>query len=235
MIKRSSGFFKIAFFIFCLFIGLFLILFSMTDIRNYVTTEICIFAFCISIVVIPLIIEIILYAFGVLTKCIRVSSKKDNYNFTPMKNSKIPYASLNDNGVEKMMFFCEKGKIIILSANNTEIIWGSDKNEIEMHSKFCECFSFYKSIYGTKYENVECTVYTSLQSPEKEETTEKTSVQREETNTTNNIKQPDIVPTTQTSQPMPQAQPTIPELEGDEQFDYRITDSDTLYEATIEI
>lgn len=209
----------------------------MTDIRNYVTTEICVFAFCISIVVIPLIIEIILYAFGVLTKCIRVSSKKETYHFTPMKNSKIPYASLNDNGTDKMMFFCDKGKIITLSSNNTEIIWGSDKNEIEMHTKFCECFSFYKSIYGTKYENVECTVYTSLQSPDKEETIEKE--EKESANNINNIPQNTTSPIQSPAQPIqpmqPTAQSTTPELEGDEEFDYRITDNDTLYEATIQI
>jgi hypothetical protein len=162
MIKRSTGFFKIAFFIFALFIGLFLILFSLTDIRNYVTTEVCIFAFCVSITIIPLILELIVYSFGVLIKGIKVSSKEEVLKYQPMKNSQVPYAAINDNGVEKMMFFCEKGKIALLSATNTKIHWGSEKDEIIMKTKFGECTSVFKSIYGTKYENVECIVYTTL-------------------------------------------------------------------------
>ncbi len=162
MIKRSSGFFKIAFFIFCLFIALFLILFSLTDIRNYVTTETCILIFCLSVTIIPLIIELIVYSFGILTNGIRISSKEDVSFYKPMKNSRVPYAAVNDNGTDKMMFFCDKGKIAILSAHNTNIIWDSPEDKIVIKSKFGECFSIFKSIYGVKYENVECDVYTTL-------------------------------------------------------------------------
>lgn len=162
MIKRSSGFFKIAFFVFCLFIALFLILFSLTDIRNYVTAEICIFVFCVSITIIPLILELIIYALGLLTKGIQVSSKEEIIKFKPMKNSKVPYASINENGLDKMMFFCDKGRITILTARSTKIHWGEAEDKIVIKSKFGECFAIFKSIYGTKYENFECDVYTTL-------------------------------------------------------------------------
>ena len=174
MIKRSTGFFKIAFFVFSLFIGLFLILFSLTDIRNYVTTEICIFAFCVSITIIPLILELIVYSFGVLIKCIKVDSKEEVLKYQAMKNSQVPYASINDNGIEKMMFFCEKGKIALLTSHNTKIIWESDRDEIIMKTKTGECTSFFKSIYGTKYENVECVVHTVLKDVSKTETSSET-------------------------------------------------------------
>lgn len=172
MIKRSSGFFKIAFFVFCLFIALFLILFSLTDIRNYVTAEICIFAFCISVTIIPLILELIIYSLGLITKGIQTTSKEDNISFKPMKNSNIPYTVINENGVSKMMFFCDKGKITILTSQNTTIHWGEDEDKIVIKSKFGECFSLFKNIYGTKYENVECDVYTTLKEAV-EETSEK--------------------------------------------------------------
>lgn len=162
MIKRSSGFFKIAFFVFCLFIALFLILFSLTDIRNYVTAEICIFAFCVSVTIIPLILELIIYSLGLITKGIQTSSKEENIIFKPMKNSNIPYTIINENGLEKMMFFCDKGKITILTAKNTTIHWGESEDKIVIKSKFGECYSIFKNIYGTKYENVECDVYTTL-------------------------------------------------------------------------
>lgn len=162
MIKRSSGFFKIAFFVFCLFIALFLILFSLTDIRNYVTTETCIFVFCISITIIPLILELMVYSIGLLTKGIKISSKEETLQYKSMRNCNIPYTLVNDNGTEKMMFFCEKGRIALLSANNTKIHWGSDKDVICLKTKFGECSSVFKGIYGIKYENVECEVYTML-------------------------------------------------------------------------
>lgn len=178
MIKRSSGFFKIAFFVFCLFIALFLILFSLTDIRNYVTAEICIFVFCLSVTIIPLILELIIYSLGLITKGIQTSSKEDMISFKPMKNSKIPYTVINENGVDKMMFFCDKGKITLLTAKNTTIHWGEDEDKIVIKSKFGECFSIFKNIYGTKYENVECDVYTTLV-----EVVEETSVKKVENET----------------------------------------------------
>lgn len=162
MIKRSSGFFKIAFFVFCLFIALFLILFSLTDIRNYVTAEICMFVFCISVTIIPLILELIIYSLGLITKGIQTSSKEENIFFKPMKNSNIPYTVINENGLDKMMFFCDKGKITILTSKNTTIHWGESEDKIVIKSKFGECYSIFKNIYGTKYENVECDVYTTL-------------------------------------------------------------------------
>lgn len=197
MIKRSSGFFKIAFFIFCLFIALFLILFSLTDIRNYVTTETCILIFCLSITIIPLIIELIIYSFGILTNGIRISSKEDVSFYKPMKNSKVPYAAVNDNGTEKMMFFCDKGKIAILSAHNTNIIWDSPEDKIIIKSKFGECFSIFKGIYGVKYENVECDVYTTLhedgsspataEQPSAPPVQAKTSISEENTSANGNV------------------------------------------------
>ena len=246
MIKRSTGFFKIAFFIFCFFIGMFLILFSLTDIRNYVTTEMCIFAFCVSITIIPLVLELIVYAFGILTKGIKVESKTETLNYKSMKNSAVPYALINDNGVEKMMFFCEKGKIALLSANNTKIHWGSEKDEIQMKTKLGECFSIFKSIYGVKYEHVECIVYTTL--PEKNENAiEKAEIpavseeEKQNQNISNETeatceKQPE---TQETSLPVtnnevtPAFQNDIPLLESVEEFDYSLKDTDVLIEETI--
>jgi len=153
---------------------LFLILFSLTDIRNYVTAEICIFVFCLSVTIIPLILELIVYSLGLITKGIQTSSKEDVIMFKPMKNSKVPYTVINENGVSKMMFFCDKGRITILTAKNTTIHWGEDEDKIIIKSKFGECFSLFKNIYGTKYENVECDVYTTLKEAVEETKAEKT-------------------------------------------------------------
>ena len=211
MIKRSSGFFKIAFFVFCLFIALFLILFSLTDIRNYVTAEICIFAFCISVTIIPLILELIIYSLGLITKGIQTSSKEDIMMFKPMKNSNIPYTVINENGVSKMMFFCDKGKITILTSQNTTIHWGENEDKIIIKSKFGECFSLFKNIYGTKYENVECDVYTTLKEVVEETNVkkvgnEKIVVTETEKNVTES--QPPVV------QPSP-VQEVVPEIKED--------------------
>lgn len=245
MIKRSSGFFKIAFFIFCLFIGLFLISFSLTDIRNYVTAEICIFAFCISVTIIPLIFELIIYSLGLLTKGIKVSSKEEVISYKPMKNSKVPYTVINDNGVEKMMFFCDKGKIILLSSQNTILHWGSDKDEISIRTKFGECNAIFKSIYGTKYENVECEVFTMLPKDVPVETVAKIEKQTSEVKAVE--ERTDVVteptPIFQPVQPVvdtfvsPNTQFTTPSetLESVEEFDYSLKDTDVLLEETIRL
>lgn len=190
MIKRSSGFFKIAFFVFCLFIALFLILFSLTDIRNYVTAEICIFVFCLSVTIIPLILELIIYSLGLITKGIQTSSKEDIIIFKPMKNSNIPYTVINENGVSKMMFFCDKGKITILTSKNTTIHWGEDEDKIIIKSKFGECYSLFKNIYGTKYENVECDVYTTLKEVAEETNVKKAVDEKKVTETEKNVIEP---------------------------------------------
>lgn len=246
MIKRSSGFFKIAFFIFCLFIGLFLISFSLTDIRNYVTAEICIFAFCISVTIIPLIIELIIYSLGLLTKGIKVSSKEEIISYKPMKNSKVPYTVINDNGVEKMMFFCDKGRITLLSSQNTKIHWGSDKDEISIKTKFGECNAIFKSIYGTKYENVECEVFTILKEDIPVDTQVKMEKQIKNTEAGKASIDTAVVPEVQSVQPSQPVSDTIVSindpssvstdtLESVEEFDYSLKDTDVLLEETIRL
>ena len=241
MIKRSTGFFKIAFFIFCLFIAFFLIAFSLTDIRNYVTAEMCIISFCVSITIIPMVLEWIVYAVGILTKGIRVSTKEEVIAYKSMKNSQVPYTSLNDNGIEKMMFFCDKGRITLLTSTNTEIHWGCDKDEIHMKTKFGECYSVFKGIYGTKYENVECEVYTMLpevnvvkESAKKTDTPQKASEvadvapKIEENSQLQPAIQSDTAPTENSLR-------QVEVLESNEEFDYALKETDTLFEETIKL
>lgn len=254
MIKRSSGFFKIAFFIFCLFIGLFLISFSLTDIRNYVTAEICIFTFCVSITIIPMILELILYSIGILTKAIKISSKEEKISFKPMKNSKVPYASINDNGKDKMMFFCDKGKIVLLTSETTKIVWESDRDEISIKTKIGTCNSFFNSIYGTKYENVECSVYTTLKNAfATEENKNELQVQAQTQQIVQGISQDTMTNYNQEQsrsiEPVQNAFDSLNiqqgnvtgnnsqtvTLESNEEFDYALTDSDTLLEENIVI
>ena len=244
MIKRSTGFFKIAFFVFCLFIALFLISFSLTDIRNYVTAEMCIFSFCVSITIIPLVLEWIIYAIGILTKGIRINSREEVIGYKSMKNSQVPYTRINDNGVEKMMFFCDKGRIILLSSANTEIHWGCEKDEIRMKTQFGECYALFKGLYGTKYDNVECEVFTMLpeiNAVKEDRVSAKTEMATAGTNPL--VEQPTVEPvlSSQSSDGMNvPLQPSISNpqpvaLETNEEFDYALKETDTLLEETINI
>lgn len=151
MINRGNSMLKVAFVVDTLIVFVFIALVTMTNLLEIAPIQFVMAGFFVSAIVLPILIECIIYGIGKISKQIVKDTKEIQLQIEPVDDDGTLYMENIDDGVVKYMFFAQNG--ITVSADKRLVQIDPSPyayNELTIRKTSIECKGFWKSFYPTE-------------------------------------------------------------------------------------
>lgn len=151
MINRGNSLLKVAFVVDTIIVFVFIALVTMTNLLEIVPIQFCMAGFFVSAIVLPIIIEQIIYGIGRASKQVIKETKEINLQLEDVDDNGTLYMENIDDGVVKLMFFADDG--VTVSADKRLVHMEQNaypKNELTIRRTSVDCKGFWKSLYDTE-------------------------------------------------------------------------------------
>lgn len=151
MINRGNSLLKVAFIVDTIIVFVFIALVTMTNMLEVTPIQFCMAGFFVAGIILPVIIEQIIYGIGKGSKQIVKETKEFSLKLEEVDDNGTLYMENIDDGVVKLMFFAADGVTVSADKRLVQVDPNPYQyNELTIRRTSVECKGFWKSFYNSE-------------------------------------------------------------------------------------